>query len=1077
MPTSTNPSPSLRASLALALAVSGALAAAAAPGEKSNGGVPSSGILFNRDIRPILTENCFKCHGPDPGSRKAGLRLDTRDGMLGTTQKDGPVVSPGHLEKSALWKHISSTEKEVMMPPPDSRKVLKPEQREKLRAWIAAGAPWQPHWSFLAPEKAAEPAAKKSGWSKNPIDSFVLARLETRGLVPAPEADRRTLARRVSLDLTGLPPKPEVVEAFVHDTSTGAYERLVDTFLDSQQWGEHRSRYWLDAARYADTHGYHFDNYREMWPYRDWVIRAFNRNQAFDQFVVEQLAGDLLPNATDDQRIATGFHRCNMTTNEGGTIEEENLSNYANDRVTTTSWVFLGLTANCAACHDHKFDPISQRDFYSLAAFFRNTVQTGFDGNVKDSNPSVVVPQTDSDRARWKALPAEIELAKTQVELRRVNAGSAFDLWAAQAATTPPTSPINELGQVVHAPLNEGKDQPIHGKRAAQSVTFETLGTPEWSVAGKLGPAAVLKPGATFNLGDVADFGREQAFSFGAWVRVPAAGRFESILGRVDQALNYRGWDLFAHDRSFAVHLVNKWPDDALKVVTTGDALKPGEWQHVFVTYDGSGKAGGVKVFVNGAEAKTRAEVDQLHGDIHAATPLRVGQRSRDQVFNGGSVQDVRVFSRKLGAEEVRAIQTEGGVTALLSVDAAKRTPDQTRALFDFYLAHHDQNSLDLNQRVAALEVERDTIRDRSPVTHVQREKPSGLPTARMLARGQYDRPKDAVLADTFSALPPMPAGAPRNRLGLAKWLVAPENPLMARVTVNRFWQELFGIGLVKSAEDFGIMGEAPVNQELLDWLAVDFREHGWDVKQLFRQMVLSATYRQSPVTTPEKQEKDPQNRLLSRGPRFRMDGEMVRDYALAASGLLVSKIGGPSVKPYQPVGVWEPVAMPESNTKRYLADSGDALYRRSLYTFWKRVAPPASMDVFNAPNRETCTVRRERTDTPLQALVTMNDPQFIEAARHLAEDALKRSRGDTNQAIDDIARRLLVRSLTPAERSVVIDTFQSAARHYTDQSVEAARLISVGESRITSAFPEPTLAAMTLVANQLMNLDEVLNK
>ncbi len=1069
--------PSAKSHPAVAAAIALVLSApllAATPQTASSGG-PS--LLFNRDIRPILTDNCFQCHGPDPGSRKAGLRLDTREGMMGTTRKDGPVVDPGKPESSALWKHVSSADKDLMMPPPDSRKALKPEQRERLKAWIAAGAPWQPHWSFLAPEKAPEPKPKKAGWVKNPIDAFILSRLDSHGLAPAPEADRRTLARRVSLDLTGLPPKPEVLEAFARDTSAGAYERLVDTLLDSPQWGEHRGRYWLDAARYSDTHGYHFDNYREMWPYRDWVIRAFNQNQHFDQFVVEQLAGDLLPNPTDDQLIATGFHRCNMTTNEGGTIEEENLAIYANDRVTTTSWVFLGLTANCAACHDHKFDPVSTRDFYSMAAFFRNTVQGAFDGNVKDSNPSILVPQTEADKVRWKALPAELELTKAKADLRRTNAFNSFEAWAAKAATATPATPVNELGQVVHAPLNDGPDQPVHGKRGDAATTFETVGKPEWKVAGRLGPAALLKPGATFNLGNVGDFRADQAFSFGAWVRVPSAGRYESVLGRMDQDKDDRGWDLFAHDRGFAVHIVNKWPDNALKVVTTGDALKPGEWQHVFVTYDGSSSARGVKIFINGAEAKVRSEVDQLKGDIHVDTPLRVGQRSRDQVLNGGSVQDVRVFNRRLAADEVRSIHTEGGVTALLAIESSKRSPEQTRALFDYYLAHHDETYLDLQRQVAGLEAERDLIRSRNPVTHVQREKPQGLPTARILSRGQYDRPKDVVLADTFGSLPPMPAGAPRNRLGLAQWLVAPENPLMARVTVNRFWQELFGIGLVKSAEDFGIMGEAPVNQELLDWLAVDFREHNWDVKRFFRQVVLSATYRQSAATTPEKLEKDPQNRLISRGPRFRMDGEMVRDYALAASGLLVSKVGGPSVKPYQPEGVWEPVAMPESNTKRYQMDSGDALYRRSLYTFWKRAAPPASMEVFNAPNRETCTVRRERTDTPLQALVTMNDPQFIEAARTLAESALKNARGNPGVALDEIARRLLARPLTPAERSVVESTLKTATDHYTNESVEAARLLSIGESRLTSAFPEPTLAAMTMVANQLMNLDEVLNK
>jgi len=1033
-------------------------------------------LQFNRDIRPILSDNCFQCHGPDSGTRKAGLRLDTREGLFGGTKKEGSMVTPGDPSKSALWKRITSTDTEDVMPPPESHKELKPAQRETLKQWITQGAPWQPHWSFIKPERPPVPTTVRKGWVRNPIDSFVLAKLESLGLEPAPEADRRVLARRLAFDVTGLPPKPEEVEAFVRDRSEKAYDRYIERLMERPAWGEHRARFWLDAARYADTHGLHFDNYREMWPYRDWVIRAFNTNQRFDQFTVEQVAGDLLPGATEDQVIATGFHRCNMTTNEGGTIEEENLTNYARDRVETTSWVWLGLTANCAVCHDHKFDPITTRDFYSLSAYFRNTAQGGFDGNVKDSNPSVIVPQEGPDRARWKALPAEMASVRARLENRRQDALPDFAEWARRTASRPLGSDVSDSQLLAHVPFNDGGGDSVAVARGL-SAGVQTAKAPIWKADGKLGPAAVLTPSTTLDLGDIGDFERTQPFSYGAWVRVPGGGRYETVLGRMDQANGFRGWDLFTHDRNYAVHIVNTWPDNAIKVVTTENPLRIGEWQHVFVTHDGSGKPGGIRIYIDGKPAKTRVEVDKLTATIRTPVSLRVGQRSKDQVLNDGQVQDVRVYGRTLAGDEVRFLAEENPMRMLLALPEAQRTEAHRNALFDHYLRRHDPGFMLTAEELVRLEKERDAIRGRSPVTHVQVEKKDSMPTARVLFRGQYDKPKDAVTGGPFSTLHALPEGAPTNRLGLARWLVSRENALTARVTVNRFWQEVFGAGIVRTTEDFGVVGDVPSNQALLDWLAVEFVESGWDVRHLFRLMLTSSAYRQSAAVTPAKLEKDPQNRFLSRGPRFRMDAEMVRDNALAVSGLLRSQVGGPSVKPYQPEGVWEAVAMPESNTKRYERGKGDALYRRSLYTFWKRAAPPALMDTFNAPSREVCSVRRERTNTPLQALATLNDVQFMEAARYLAQSLLHDFGRNDRRILDRLARRALSRPLTAAETEVVTATWRDLRAHYVGNPDAAAALLRQGDSPVDPSVSPAEVAALTLIVNQVLNLDEVLNK
>ena len=1029
-------------------------------------------LTFNRDVRPILADACFHCHGPDSVTRKADLRLDTEAGFFGKDGGAEAVVVPGKPEESSLYDRLVTDNPDDLMPPPDSHKELKPEQIEIVRRWIAEGAKWQPHWSFVKPEKPAEPEVSKPDWVTNPIDHFILAGLDKAGLSPAPEADRRALARRAALDLTGLPPSPGEVEAFLADEDPKAYEKLIDRTLASPRWGEHRGRYWLDAARYADTHGLHFDNYREMWLYRDWVIGAFNKNQPFDQFTIEQIAGDLLPNPSESQLIATGFQRCNMTTNEGGTIDEENLALYAADRVQTMGWVYLGLTLNCSQCHDHKFDPLSMRDYYSMAAFFRNTTQAPKDGNVKDSGPVLVVP-SEADRPRWNALPGEIATAAVKRDERRKAARPDFEKWLASA--TPAMLEEGAMAEKldVHFPLNEGK-----GGALAARLPADRMGTaPEaiaWAAGGKFGSAPVLRKGATADLGDLGNFARNEPFSVAAWVRLEKEGS-GAVVARMDVGQGYRGWDLLVEGRNLAFHLIDTWPDNALKAGTQRPALNPGQWSHVVVTYDGSGKAGGVRFYVNGKEAPVRALSDKLKPDAETRnnTPLRLGQRSSSAFLEGGQVQDLRIFARRLSATEADRLQQIPALHAALAA-GAKRNPKQIESLFAHYLANRDAPWQELDRTVAKLEGERETIKARSAVTHIQEEKKDSPAMANLLMRGAYDQVGEEVAAAPPAVLHDLPAGAPANRLGLAQWLVDPTNPLTARVTVNRFWQEIFGTGLVATPDDFGIMGAAPSHPELLDWLAVTFVESGWDVKGLFKTILLSSTYRQAALTSPEKLEKDPDNRLLSRGPRFRMDAEMIRDAALAASGTLSTKMGGPGTKPYQPENVWEVVGM---GNARYEQDKGENLYRRSVYNYWKRMAPPASLEIFNATNREVSCVKRDRTNTPLQALVTLNDPQYVEAARRLAEVALKEGAGNEDRALDLVARRVLSRPLREAETNLMDSTRLSLLTHYRDHPADAAALLAVGETPPDKTLDPVLLAAWTMVCNQLMNLDEFLNK
>lgn len=1029
---------------------------------------------YNRDIRPILFDNCFTCHGPDSASRKAGLRLD-RFGDATRRNADGrAAIVPGDPEASELLARIVAADPDDRMPPPETHKEVTPVQVETLRRWIEAGANYERHWSFIAPVRPSLPAVANPAWARNPVDHFILAELEKAGLEPAPEADRHTLARRVSLDLTGLPPSPEMVEAFVSDPSPDAYERYVDRLLAMPEYGEHRARYWLDYARYADTHGIHFDNYREIWPYREAVIHAFNRNQPFDEFTVEQLAGDLLPGRTLDQLIASGFNRCNITTNEGGAIDEEYLVLYARDRTETTSQVWMGLTTGCAVCHDHKFDPVSQKEFYSLSAYFNNTTQAAMDGNVSDTPPVVPVPPM-ADRARWDALPDEIAAARAAVDARRAEAQEEFAVWAAAAGPETFRSDDSDTGLALRIPLRESEGNQIavlRGETAESAEAPAGAGAVDGPRGGK---ALLVSEGTTVRISDPEEFEYNTPLSISLWIRPGRDGLTGSAIARMDESKDYRGWDVWLEGGRPSIHLIHAWDRDALKVVAK-TPLSADKWQHVLITYDGSSRAAGVRIFVDGAAVPVAIANDRLKSTIRADVPLSLGQRHRSARLEGIALHDVRLYHRALPDREGMLLARFSGLREIAAKPAAARSPGEQALLFDWWFGSVDPKARGLTEALQALEQEQAAIRSRSAVTHVMQEK-DGEPVAWVLARGEYDQRREAVSPDTPAILPPMPPDFPRNRLGLARWLLLPEHPLTARVTVNRFWQEVFGTGLVTTSGDFGISGELPSHPELLDWLAVEFRENGWNVKALLRLLVTSATYRQAATVTPEKLAADPDNRLLSRGPRFRLDGEMVRDYALAASGLLVQRIGGPSVRPYQPDGVWEAVAMPGSNTRDYRRDSGESLYRRSLYTFWKRSAPPASMEVFNAPSREVCTVRRERTNTPLQALVTLNDIQFVEAARVLATRVLKECQGDAASRLDRMARRVLCRPLSGRETEVLLEALTDLSRFYDGHPDEARDLAGFGEAATGADLPVPAVAAWTMVANQLLNLDEVLNK
>ena len=1046
-------------------------------------------IDFQREIRPLLAENCFQCHGPDSAARMADLRLDRKESIF-EARPDGSPIVPGKPADSLVYKRISAADAGVRMPPEYSHKSLTPPQIAKIKQWIEEGAEWKEHWAYRAPVLPAPPSVKDALWVRNPIDRFILAKLEATGLAPAAAADRRTLIRRVALDLTGLPPTPAELDLYIKDLSPNAYEHMVDRYLAGPHFGEQRARYWLDVARYGDTHGIHIDNYREIWPYRDWVIQAYNRNEPYDRFATEQLAGDLLPNATLDQRIATGFIRSGVTTNEGGIIEDEYAEIYAKDRAETVSAAFMGLTVGCATCHDHKFDPIQQKDFYSLGAFFRNTTQRVMDDNIPDPEPVVFVPKQE-DRAAWDKLSAQLAASRTSMAEMAKASAEAFHNWL--GTKTIPKSPLEEKAEIFYADIpafaktgvnvslidsNIAGIQALHFNKpvpAAKPATpappvAATTTTPTVKPPDGVQILSTPKPADGEPIPELKDTSTEapkldpdKPFSLSVSFYYPKAEQNYTIAAQNNSKDKNRGWVVDITTRMVGLKLTGDGGRTIEVRAAHSQQLQHETWNTAVFTYDGSRKESGLTLYLNGKTVPvlSRGLNDpEIAGDLGTDAPLSLGRG-----FPDGAISDFRVFNRAVTESEAVILGQWPAIQA--GQEPALQTWFLTTQYEPYRALAKEQN--DLNAKAGLI------VR-RGSVTLVMEERTDAKPQAWILYRGAYDQRRDEVGANTPAILPPMTSAMPRNRLGLAQWLFTPDNPTTARVAVNRMWSEIFGTGIVKTAEDFGSQGEPPSHPELLDWLAVDFRDHGWDIKRFYKQILMSATYRQAAVTTPAKLDKDPDNRLLSRGVRFRMDGELVRDYALAATGLLSPQIGGPSVRPYQPENIWEVVAMDGSNTRYYKRDAGDSLYRRSLYTFWKRSAPPASMEIFNAPTREGCIVRRERTDTPLQALVTMNDVQFVEAARELAGRSMNATI-DFNARLDYIALRLLTRTLTPAERIIAKKSFDRYEQYYAGHEDDAHRFLNQGEHKPDPALKQSDYAALTMLTSEFLNLDEVLNK
>ncbi|WP_367874242.1 DUF1553 domain-containing protein [Luteolibacter sp. Populi] len=1046
-------------------------AGAAAPAPKPI--VLPETVSFNEHIQPLLSENCYHCHGPDSGTRepkKSPLRLD-READAFVLREDGkPVIVKGKPEESRLVQLIHEKDPEKIMPPPASHKTLGPEQIALLEKWVAQGAKYEAHWSFIPVKRPELPEAGKE-WAANPIDHFIAAKLDENGLKPNPPEDMARFYRRLHLDLTGLPPAPEEVEAFTKAAAANpqaAIEAEADKLLGTMASAEHLARYWLDAARYADTHGIHIDNYRAIWPYRDWVVRAFQANMPWDQFTVEQIAGDMLPEPTLDQQVATGFSRCLATTGEGGAIPEEYTAIYAKDQVETMSAVWLGLTTGCAACHDHKFDPVSTKEFYSLTAFFRNTPMSALDGNNAEHPPNVFVPLQD-DRARWASVAAEIGETGKKIAARKEAAKGDFDAWLAKATIGPAAEADPAL--VLHLPLTEAEG-PLRGTVDGESR--------EWAanlarVDAPLGKAVQVSDGPV-ELGDLGSFKRDEKVTYGGFIRIEGKPT-GAIVARMNPGESYRGWDLYLQGGSPAAHVIDTWTSAATKF-NGAEPLAPGSWHHVMATFDGSkGGDKALELYVDGRKAKGSVTPNTVGPNIETKVMLKLGSREGgdSKLTDKVALQDFRFYRRLLTPQEIAKLAQDNVIKGIIATPAEQRTKEQTDSVFGYYLATADGPTRELGNKLDALKGEQATLRARGSVSLVMAEK-KDAPFAHVLTRGVYSDKGEKVEATTPAVLPPMAADTPKNRLGLAKWLVDPANPLPARVTMNRTWYYFFGTGIVETNDDFGIMGARPSHPKLLDWLAAEFVEAKWDYRHMIKLIVTSQAYRQSGVVSPEKLEKDPANRLVSRGPRYRMDAEELRDMALSAGSLLSAKVGGPPVKPYQPEGIWEAVAMKESNTRNYKQDSGEALYRRSLYTFWKRTAPHPAMEIMNSPSREVFCVRRDRTNTPLQAFVVLNDPQFVEASRKMAEHAMVAA-GDPAGRLDYMSERLMARKLTADERKLAMETLDAALAVYRADAKEAQAMISNGETKADAKLDVPELAAWTLVGSQLLNLDETLNK
>ena len=1024
-------------------------------------------VDYNFHVKPLLSDRCYACHGPDENARQSDLKLHTQEGALFTPlQSGGRAIIPGKPGRSGLMKRIVSNDPAYRMPPEESNLTLSDYDIALIERWIEQGAEWKPHWAFTPPTLPDIPTVQASEEVVNDIDRFIQARLEREGLTPSQEADRTRLIRRVTFDLTGLPPTLEEIDAFIADNRPDAYERVVDRLLASPAYGERMATEWMDLSRYADSHGYHADGIRTMWPWRDWVIDAFNENMPYDQFVTWQLAGDLLPEATLQQKLATGFNRNHPMTAEGGVIDEEYRIEYVADRANTTSRAFLGLTMDCARCHDHKFDPISQAEYFKLSAFFNNVKELGMTGDDGNAGPLLLLP-TDEEKTRIRELRDQITALEQALKERSQEVESSGQH---TGATLPPNALSSGLS--AHFPLDQLQDQETPNV-VPDGVNGGVVGDLE-IVDGPVGGAVRFDHDYDYlQLTQTGAFERTDPFSISLWIHPDTVGDYTKILGNAFHKNTYwRGWELYLDSLNHvSARLIHALPHNYLHV-STDRAVPSKSWTHVTLTYDGSSNAEGLQLFLDGRVAPSTIKYNQLYKSIRPVDGLyepteravRVARSYRafggdDGIFTG-NMDDLRLYARRLTAPEVAEL-------------AGVNLPQDD---LEVYLHHHDRPYRRLLQELHDTRIQEQNVMANVLETMVMEEMVSPR-TTYVLDRGLYDQPLEPVQAGIPAALGSMPDDLPRNRLGLAQWLFGPEQPLTARVTVNRYWLMLFGQGLVVTPEDFGSQGALPSHPALLDYLAASFQSSGWDVKALLKSMVMSATYRQSSEASPELHARDPANILLARGPRYRLPAEMIRDNALAASGLLVDKIGGPSVKPYQPPGLWIEKGNFSQFLLRYKQDEGEKLYRRSLYTFIRRTSPPPSMLIFDAPDRTTCFVRRQNTNTPLQALVLLNDPQFVEASRVMAERMQREGGESVDDQISYGFRLAAGRFPAETELKLLTDLFEDEQSRFISRPADIDSLFAVGERMPDPALDESTTAALAMVAQVMLNHDETYTK
>ena len=1035
-------------------------------------------IDFNRHIKPILSDKCYLCHGPDKNKISAGLQLHLPELAYAELQ-DTPgkyAVKPGDLNKSELFHRIISDDPHYLMPSPDSHLSLSNYEKAALIKWIEKGAKYKEHWAFIPPQKYDVPAIALKESINNPIDSFVAERLEQEGLELSKQADKELLLRRLSFDLIGLPPAIEELDAFVNDDSPDAFEKQVDRLLNSPHFGEQMALDWMDLSRFADTHGYSVDRYRDMSPWRDWVIKSFNENMPYDQFVTWQLAGDLLENPTKEMKLATAFNRVHPNNMEGGIVSEEFLVEYAVDRVSTVGQAFMGLTVACARCHDHKYDPISQKNFYEMTSYFNNINESGqISWNSAMPVPTLLLT-SDEEEKMLDYLEGLIQDSETKIKkIEEIEVANNFEEWISNGRYISKLKSKTIDGLVAHFKLDNSQLQDaLNPKSKGEMFGVGTQGNHLINLAdGKFGKGLQFDGDIWLHLKNTGVFGRNDSFSIGLWTKIPEDIENGTIFHKGDGAIlyNWRGYHLKIVNNKLELMMASTAPGNAI-IETSIDNAPKNKWIHLAITYDGSSKASGLKLFLNGMEMVTKVRVDDLYKDIlfrNGNEPgLQLGARMRGKGIKGAIVDDIKVFDKELSPLELLKLSGNQELSTLLSKDFTTLSSEDKNALELYYTNTISKKTNPIHNKLA--ELKKRYVDSVESIQEVMVMKENQEPTqSYILERGVYNAHGEAVFPSIPEKLLPMPKDYPKNRLGLAKWLFHKEHPLTARVVVNRFWQHYFGNGLVKTSEDFGNQGEMPSHPELLDWLSIHFMESGWDIKAFQKLIVMSNTYQQSSITSNKLYELDKENKLLARGPSKRLSGEMLRDNVLASSGLLNEKIGGESVKPYQPDGLWR------VNNASYRQDEGDKLYRRSMYTIWKRSVPHPTISTFDTPSRSVCTIRRQETNTPLQALVMLNDPTFIEASRVLGEKMIEYS--NSKEAISVTFRQLTGRQIKPQESDILVELQKKEYQKFQENKSKTKGWINSGVFQIKKNENIALIAANAVVVSTIMNSDATITK